>query len=195
MSMSEIEMLRKQNELLQEQNRLLREGGEAEDKVVYPAGPGERVLMPADDKGKRIIRVVPNDELGIANLFSVKGVEVYVGEVPQCGFIMETPEARVYKGPQVKEPVEPTEEATVKLPAGAPPEFNKTKPKVLTDPERLAAVTAAILGLKKDDFNASGFPGVAALTGVVGFQVTAKERDAAFAKFQESQPDWEVPTE
>jgi hypothetical protein len=156
------------------------------NQVEYPAKPGEAVLMPADASGKRRIRKVPNEELGIANLFAVPGIELFHGEIPECGFIMDDPKQRIYQAPQSEQPTE-----AVKILE----EIKTTKPKVLAGKERVAAITAAILALKKDDFNKSGYPGIAALTQIVGFQVEAKERDEAFEKFTVSQPEWEMPEE
>ena len=159
------------------------------DEVTYPAGKGEYVLLPADETGKRLIKIVPNGTLAIANLFANKGVEAYVGEIPQCGFIMDERKHRAY----TPAPVSP-KDAQADVSIEQPADFATNKPKALDSKERIAVISAAILGLTKEDFTQThGYPSIKSLTTIVGFDVETKDRDAAWEAFKKSQPNWVAP--
>src|SRR3989304_9874527 len=76
---------------------------EGQITITYPWKAGDMVILPADDQGHRRIIVVPNHQLAISNLAVYKGVELYQGEVPQCGYIVENGVHRAF--PPIPEPV------------------------------------------------------------------------------------------
>jgi hypothetical protein len=154
--------------------------------VVYPGKPGDHVLLPADDTGKRLIKIIPSGEAAVANLFSILGVEVYEGEVPACGYIIDNRKHKAYSAPveKAENPNEP------------PKDFKTNTPKELNEKEQVAAVAAAILALNKDDFTVgTGYPKVASLSKIVGFDVQTAIRDAAWETFKKSQPNGEPEEE
>jgi len=159
---------------------------EGQITITYPWKAGDMVILPADDQGHRRIIVVPNHQLAISNLAVYKGVELYQGEVPQCGYIVENRVHRAFT--PIAEPVDES---------NAPPaDFATNKPEPLDERGQTAAVMAVIPMLKAEDFTAThGHPSIAALKNIVGFDVQAPIRDAAWAMFKKVNPDWKPPVE
>ena len=146
----------------------------------FPWKPGDKVLMPADETGKRMIRIVPNSDLAVENLGLILGIELYDGEVPACGFIIDK---RVHKTFVASEPE--------KDPNAPPEDFAHNKPKPMTETEQTAAAVAAIFTLKAEDFTGgTGFPKVASLSKAVGFDIQTVIRDAAWTVFKKNNPEW-----
>ena len=121
----------------------------------------------------------------MANLFSTLGVELFEGEVPASGFIIDTRKHKAY----VASPDQ------IKDPNALPEDFKHNQPPVLDEKGQVAAVTAGILALKKEDFAKNGYPKIAELSKVVGFDVQTPIRDVAWDTFKKSQPDWEPAVE
>ena len=146
----------------------------------FPWKPGDKVLMPADDTGKRMIKIVPNSDLAVENLGLILGIELYDGEIPTCGFIIDK---RVHKTFTAAEPA--------KDPNAPPEDFKHNKPKPMTETEQTAAVVAAIFTLKADDFTkTTGYPSISVLSKTVGFDVQTPIRDAAWKVFKTNNPEW-----
>ena len=66
-------------------------------------------------------------------------------------------------------------------------------PAELTNDERKALLKEAFIDMmienKREDFTAQGIPATPALATVLGFDVTAKERDEAWVEFQQENSD------
>lgn len=59
--------------------------------MEFPFQPGDVVILPADSRGIRLIKIVP-DRLGpVGEMHWMRsGAELFTGEVPKCGYIFES---------------------------------------------------------------------------------------------------------
>lgn len=155
------------------------------DNVTYPWKAGDMVILPADERNHRRIIIVPKHDLAVSNIGLLKGVELYEGEIPECGYIIDNRKHKAFT----------TAPASTQSDPNAPPaDFSTNKPPDMSELDKVRAVMAGILALGPLDFNkTNSFPKVDALTKIVGFEVVGETRDAAWALFQKSQPNWKPP--
>ena len=157
--------------------------------VEYPFKPGDMVLLPADENGKRLVKIVPNNDMAVANLAMIIGVEKYEGEVPKEGFIIDTRTAKVFQSMPAAKVAQPN-------PEEKPQDFKTNQPTKIEGQARIGAIIGAIGSLKAADFTkGNGYPSVPALSRVLGYDIEGSERDAAWEAFKKSQPNFEPPTE
>ena len=181
----------------------LLEDAQKESGTLYPAKPGEYVLMPPDARGRRNIRIVPASDAARSNLFAIPGVVAYKGAVPAEGFIVDERKFQTYDGAMPAAPREITSSVGKPIPSAdtqpavpaMPADFAQNIPTQLDAKGKLGALVAAIGTLKADGFTKNGLPQVQSLSDIVKWDVEAGEREEAFEEFKKIYPNWQLPTE